>query len=538
MAGSPETFFALTVAGALFAGLLIAWIIMRAQIVRIRQEAERNIQQLVAAGDEKDGAIRSLEAQLSESTEDTRRLQSERNDLDKRLAVAEYDNQTIPRLKEELQERARLETQLQQELREISASLAQEKERTVHLKNMREQLAERDHTIDTLKEKTARQDSLISELNTRMEEERKRAEEKLALLNDAKTELTNQFQVLAQEILDQKGKVFSEQSKTGLKTLLDPFRDQLREFKQKVDDVYVHEAKERATLKKEVETLRDLNQRISQEAINLTRALKGDKKAQGSWGELILERVLEQSGLRKGVEYESQGSFRDAEGKLLRPDVIVHLPEEKDVVIDSKVSLLAYERYASADNESERASALAEHVRAVKAHIDELDRKDYSNLKGLRSLDFVFMFMPIEAAFVAASKEDENLFGYAFEKRIIVVMPSTLLATLRTIENIWRYERQNRNAKAVFSRARGIYDKLRLFVESMERLGKQLDTVHETYEKGMNRLVRGKGNVISQLSRFPELGVSVKKELPRTVTDIAEIEGITASEPEEEISEK
>jgi len=368
-----------------------------------------------------------------------------------------------------------------------------------------------------------------------MEEERKAAEEKLVLLNDAKTELTNQFQVLDQEILDQKGQVFSEQSKTGLKTLLDPFRDQLREFKQKVDDVYVHEAKERATLKKEVETLRDLNQRISQEAINLTRALKGDKKAQGSWGELILERVLEQSGLRKGVEYESQGSFRDSEGKLLRPDVIVHLPEEKDVVIDSKVSLLAYERYASTGDDSERVSALAEHVRAVKAHIDELSSKDYSGLKGLRSLDFVFMFMPIEAAFVAAFKEDENLFAYGFEKRIIVVTPSTLLATLKTIENIWRYERQNRNAQAIVSRARALYDKLRLFVESMEKLGKQLDTVHGTYEEAMNRLVRGKGNVISQASRFPELGVSVKKELPRMVTDIAEIEGLPA--PEEEISE-
>jgi len=533
----PETLFALTVAGALLAGLLIAGIIMRARVARARQEGDREVERVASVADEKDGIIQSLETRLSESAEHSQLLQAERNDLEKRLAVVEHDNQTIPRLKEELQERSRMETQLQQELREMSASLAQEKERTLHLKHVREQLAKRERTVDALKEKMARQDSFISELNTRMAEERKAAEEKLALLNEAKSELTNQFQVLAQEILEQKGKVFSQQSETSLKTLLDPFRDQLREFKQKVDDVYVHEAKERATLKKEVETLRDLNQRISQEAINLTRALKGDKKAQGSWGELILERVLEQSGLRKGVEYESQGSFRDSEGKLLRPDVIVHLPEEKDVVIDSKVSLLAYERYASTEDGAKRSTALSEHVRAVKAHVDELSRKDYSGLKGLRSLDFVFMFMPIEAAFVAAFKEDENLFSYAFEKRIIVVTPSTLLATLKTIENIWRYERQNRNAQAIVTRARGLYDKLRLFVESMEKLGKQLDTVHGTYEEAMNRLVRGKGNVISQASRFPELGVSVKKKLPRTVTEIAEIEGLVAPEPEEEISE-
>jgi len=538
MTMSVDILIVFTAAGALVAGMLIAWLIMRGQVVRSRQEGDREIERLTSATHEKDVAIQALEDRLSESTTAAARLEGDLRDLEKRLAVVEHDNQSIPGLKEQLTERSQRETQLQQEIREISTSLAQEKERTVHLKRVGDRLAEREQTIDDLKERIARQDSLNSELSARMEEERKAAEEKLVLLNDAKAELTNQFQVLAQEILDQKGKVFSEQSKDGLKTLLDPFRDQLREFKQKVDDVYVHEAKERATLKTEVETLRDLNQRISQEAINLTRALKGDKKAQGSWGELILERVLEQSGLRKGVEYETQGSFRDAEGKLLRPDVIVHLPEQKDVVIDSKVSLLAYERYASAEDPSERATALSEHVRAVKAHIDELDSKDYSNLKGLRSLDFVFMFMPIEAAFVAASKEDENLFAYAFEKRIIVVMPSTLLATLKTIENIWRYERQNRNAQAIFSRARNIYDKLRLFIESIEKLGRQLDTVHGTYEEAMNRLLRGKGNVISQLSQFPGLGVSVKKELPRTVTDIAEIEGLGIIEPEEEISEE
>ncbi|MBW1867535.1 MAG: DNA recombination protein RmuC [Deltaproteobacteria bacterium] len=384
----------------------------------------------------------------------------------------------------------------------------------------------REQTIDDLKEQLSNRKSIESRLQTQMEQERKQAAEKLVLLDEAKSELTNQFRVLAQEILEEKGKSFSEQSRAGLKGLLDPFREQLSEFRQRVDNVYVHEAGQRASLKKEIETLRDLNQQINQEAINLTRALKGDKKAMGTWGELILERVLEQSGLRKGVEYETQGGFRDADGKLLKPDVIVHLPEEKDVVVDAKVSLVAYERYAGAEEGSMQKKALSEHMASVRAHIEGLGRKNYSALKGLRSLDFVLMFMPVEAAFVAAFREDMTLYSYAFERKIIVVTPSTLLATLKTIENIWRYERQNRNAQAIFHKASAIYDKLRLFVESMEKLGKQLDTTQCTYEEAMNRLVRGKGNVISQAGRFSELGVPVKRQLPRTVTEIAETEDI------------
>ncbi len=446
--------------------------------------------------------------------------------LEKDLAVEQQKNSSMGELKDNLLKSGRRYQELQSEVREISADLAREKERTASLVEVNKKLDLREKTIDDLKEQLSNWKSTESRLRTRMEQERKQAEEKLVLLDEAKSELTNQFRVLAQEILEEKGKTFSEQSRAGLKGLLDPFRDQLSEFRQKVDSVYVHEAGQRTSLRKEIETLRDLNRQINQEAINLTRALKGDRKAQGTWGELILERVLEQSGLRKGVEYETQGGFRDTGGKLLKPDVIVHLPEEKDVVVDSKVSLVAYERYARAEEDTVRKKALSEHMSSVRAHIEGLSRKDYSALKGLRSLDLVLMFMPVEAAFVAAFREDMTLYSYAFEKKIIVVTPSTLLATLKTIENIWRYERQNRNAQAIFQKASAIYDKLRLFVESMEKLGKQLDTAQITYDEAMNRLVRGKGNVISQASRFSELGVPVKRPLPRTVTEIAETEDI------------
>ena len=497
-----EALIALTGALSLVLGLLVAWLVAGRKIA---------------------GVVRDREAAVRAADE-------ARFDLEKRLALAEQRNETIEELRREKAERqARFEA-LQRELQETASALSREAERASQLGALSEKLENREKAIEEIKGRLSNREAENRELSARMEEERKNMDEKLVLLETAKKELTNQFQVLAQEILEEKGKIFSEQSQVRLKTLLDPFRDQISEFKQKVETVYVDEARERASLKKEIETLRSLNQQISQEAINLTRALKGDKKAQGTWGELILERVLEQSGLRRGIEYEAQGGFRDVDGRLLKPDVIVHLPEEKDVVIDSKVSLIAYERYSTAETDEDKGAALAEHVKAVKSHIDRLSGKDYGTLKGLRSLDFVLLFMPIEAAFLSAFKADENLFSYAFEKRIVVVTPTTLLATLKTIENIWRYERQNKSAQEIVRRAGAIYDKLRLFVESMEKLGKQIDTVHGTYDEAMNRLVRGRGNVISQASRFPELGVSVKTAIPRTVTEIAEDEG-PAPEP-------
>jgi len=501
-----EVLIAMTGALSLVLGLLVAWLVLG--------------RRTAAAVREKEAALRDVEAEL--------------HGLQTRLALSEQRNEAIDSLRSEKAEIQNQAEALQRELREMSASLSRQKERTVHLEAVSEKLSEREKSLEALREVLSTRDAENRELAARMEEERKNMDEKLALLDAAKKELSNQFQVLAQEILDEKGRVFGEQSQTRLKTLLDPFREQIKEFKQKVETVYVDEARERASLKKEIETLRDLNRQISQEAVNLTRALKGDKKAQGTWGELILERVLEQSGLRRGVEYETQGGFRDAEGRLLKPDVIVHLPEAKDVVIDSKVSLIAYEHYSTAEAEAEKITALDQHVKAVKAHIDRLSAKDYGTLKGIRSLDFVLLFMPIEAAFMAAFKADENLFSYAFEKRIVVVTPTTLLATLKTIENIWRYERQNKSAQEIVRRAGAIYDKLRLFVESMEKLGKQIDTVHGTYDEAMNRLVRGRGNVISQASRFSELGVSVKSAIPRTVTEIAEIEGAVPGNEEGE----
>ena len=363
-----------------------------------------------------------------------------------------------------------------------------------------------------------------AELQTRMHEQVKNAEEKLTLLKEAEIRLNNQFENLAGKIFDERNRQFTEHNKTSLDHIVKPLREQLGEFKQRIETVYDNENKDRISLREEIVSLRRDTAQMNQEALNLTRALKGDKKSQGNWGEMILETVLEKSGLRKGIEYETQGAFRDENNGLFKPDVIVRLPEDKDIIIDSKVSLLAYERHCSTEDDSERITALKQHTEAVRTHIKSLSSKDYSGLKGLRSLDFVLLFMPIEAAFIAAFQADERLFTDAFEHKIIVVTPTTLLATLRTIENIWRYERQNENARAIADKAGIVYDKIRGFVEDLDKLGKQLSTVHMTYDGVMNKLTQGHGNLIRQASSFVDLGVKVKKTIPKSMTERAGIE--------------
>lgn len=376
----------------------------------------------------------------------------------------------------------------------------------------------------------------LREYEVTLASERRASNEKLALLERNRDALKQEFENLANRIFEQKSERFSQQTRTSLDSLLNPFRDQLQDFRKRVEDVYTSETRDRQALRSEIKSLQDLNRQITEEAASLTRALKGDKKIQGNWGEMILERVLERSGLRKGMEYETQGSYRDNDNQLLRPDVVVHLPDNRNLVVDSKVSLVAYQQWINEEDEAAKAEALRQHVEAVQTHIRTLSEKDYSQLNGLHSPDFVLLFMPIEPAFVAAFQQDENLFAEAFERKIIVVTPTTLLATLRTIENIWRYERQSQNAQRIADRAGAVYDKLRVFVESMEKLGAQLHTAQGSYDAAMNTLTRGRGNLVSQANRFVELGVRVKKELPRAIMDQAEVdpdddEEFSASDP-------
>lgn len=386
------------------------------------------------------------------------------------------------------------------------------------------ELDNKNQLIDKLHQVYGEQKELIGKLSTMLAQEKKITVEKLELLDKAKNELGLQFQSIAHQIFNEKATVFTSQSKETLKSALTPFREQLNSFKQQIDDTYHRENQERGSLRQELMSLRDLNLQINQEALNLSNALKGDQKVQGNWGEMVLEKVLEQSGLRKGYEYETQGGFRNPENKLLKPDVIVHLPGDRDVVIDSKVSLTAWEQYVNATSKKQRKQYLGEHLKSVKDHIIRLGKKDYSELSGLQSLDFILMFMPIESAFSLSFEKDEKLFSLAFANKIIIVSPTTLLATLRSIESIWRLEHQHRNSQEIAQRAGRMYDKLCNFVEDMEKMGKQLETVSSTYETAMSRLSHGRGNLIAQANRFTELGVKANRQLPKNLTQQANLE--------------
>lgn len=415
-------------------------------------------------------------------------------------------------------------TDLSVQYQELQIDQVRLQESNTHLGNMLSQAQQRENELPVLRCQLVEKQEHIASLTTRLDEQTRQSDEKIQLLHEAKESLSQQFKSLAHEIFDAKEQRFTEHNSQQLQHVLKPFRDQLDQFKKKVDDVYVNDVRERSSLKQELDNLRQLNIEMNREAVNLTRALKGDHKTQGNWGELVLQRVLEQSGLRAGIEYDAQGAFRDANNRLLKPDVLVHLPEKKDIIIDSKVSLIAYERYCNESDLERQKIALKEHVQAVRQHITTLSDKDYSSLVGVHSLDFVLLFMPIESAFMVAFQADDNLFNHAFERRIVVVTPTTLLATLRTIENIWRYERQNTNAQIIAERAGAIYDKLRGFVDDMEKLGIQLTTVETTYSAAMTKLTQGRGNLISQANRFVELGVKVRKPLSKTIIEQSELE--------------
>ena len=407
-------------------------------------------------------------------------------------------------------EAAIAQTTIETRLHEIEAL-------NVRLRELSEQMSEKEVLL---------QSARISEatLQTSLHEQEKQNKEKLELLEKAREQMNAEFKLIASEIFDAKHKVFKAESKEQLGNLLSPLSDRIKDFEKRVEKSYNDESKERFSLVKEVRNLQDLNSRISKDAINLTNALKGESKTQGTWGEIILERVLERSGLEKGREYEVQVSLRNEDGKRLQPDVIVHLPEEKDVVIDSKVSLTAYERYCSADDDLDRADSLKLHLQSIRQHIKQLGEKDYHKLEGIRTLDFVLLFVPIEAAFSLAVQQDNELFTDAFQKNIVIAAPSTLLATLRTIQNIWRFEQQNKNAQEIASKAGALYDKFVNFVSDVENVGARIDSAQSAYRDAHNKLSSGKGNLIRRAEGMKELGAKVSKSLPQHLIEMPEIE--------------
>ena len=376
------------------------------------------------------------------------------------------------------------------------------------------------HDLDSERASVVQRREEISRLETRLREQQQQAEEKIQLLNEAKDTMQSDFKNLAHEIFEAKQKEFKSQSREQLSGVLEPLHERIRAFEKRVEQTYSDESRERFSLIKEVKSLQDLNSRIAQDAVNLTNALKGESKTQGIWGEVVLERVLEKSGLEKGREYEVQVALKNDDGRKLQPDAVVRLPEGKDVIVDAKVSLTAYERFCSTDDDAERQAALKSHVQSVRQHIKELSSKDYQTLEGIRTLDFVLLFIPVEAAFSVAVTEDNELFSEAFSKNIVIVAPSTLLATLRTIQNIWRYEQQNRNAQAIAEKAGALYDKFVNFVGDLEVIGNRLTSTQNAYDDALNKLASGRGNLVKRAEDIRALGAKVSKTLPQNLVEM------------------
>jgi len=348
-------------------------------------------------------------------------------------------------------------------------------------------------------------------LEAELESERKQVQHRIDSLNEAKEALTNQFKNLANEILEDKTKKFTEQNAQQLDILLKPLQTKLTEFKEQVSNSYEKESRERFALKHEIERLANLNLKMSDEARSLTNALKGDSKIQGNWGELVLESILESSGLRKGEEYLVQDSHTQADGSRLQPDVIIKLPEGRHLVIDSKVSITAYARHTEAASTDEADKELLAHIQSIRQHIQGLSGKNYAGIADIASVDFVLMFIPIEPAFLSALKSAPNLYQEALSKNIVLVCPSTLMATLRTVAHLWRQDQQNKNAMEIARQCANLYDKFVGFVEDLEQIGKRLDQAQSSYHDAFNKLKSGKGNLIKAAEKVKEMGVKPNK---------------------------
>jgi DNA recombination protein RmuC len=407
-------------------------------------------------------------------------------------------------------------------------------ERLDELKGVEKQLLTEKALVATLEERVRRIPELEQELagyqavreeNARLLQalalERRQADEKLKLLAEAKEALAEQFQNLANRIFEEKGEKLVQQNVANLDSLLKPLGERLREFQTRVEETYDKESKQRFSLQSEIHKLVEANARMSVDALNLANALKGDSRTQGAWGEVVLERVLEASGLQKGREYELQASFEGADGARARPDVIIRLPENKHVVVDAKVSLTAYEAYTRAEDEAGAKRELARHIDSLRAHVKGLAERNYQSLYGIRTPDFVLMFVPVEPAFAAALRERQELFEDAFTRNVMIVSPTTLLISLRTIASIWRYEYQNRNAQELVRQCTALYDKFVGFVTDLEDIGKRLKAAQSSYDDAYGKLASGKGNLIRQVERIRELGLKPAKPLPGHLTDIA-----------------
>lgn len=478
----------------------------------------------------KDAQVRFSD-ELTQTTARLESLQKWKNELDVKIGRLETEKHSLE------SDRLRLQDETQSLREKLQAVTATEQTALQQQTQLRTALSSCEHQVELIQNQLKDKDTLLTDSNknftelkaengrllTAMKANEQHAQEKLKLLEDSRSALKKEFENLANEILERKGQAFKQLNQESMSNILNPIHAELKGFRSKVEDIHSKETAQRAALKNELENLQKHNKAITDQADKLTNALKGQKKVQGNWGELMLENVLDNSGLRLGKDYKREVNFNTEEGKL-RPDAIVYLPQDKHLVIDAKTSLNAYTRFVNAEQEEERQQALREHAAAVRDRIAELADKTYFKLPGLNSPEVVIMFIPVESAYVEALKADESLFQRAIEQNVLVATPTTLLTSLNIVRQLWQFEEQNKHTAELANRAERFYTKLNSFLTSMQGVGKQLDKAREGYDKALSQLYTGRGNLIKQASEFKELGVSVQKELPTELVEKAQLE--------------
>ncbi len=510
-------------------GAVAVWLLVRASAERAADGARKESQIEIARLNERifsgnaelDQGRLKLEAAETKIAELQRQLETSQGervrfeeradrvpDLEQAVRTAAADNEQIKRESADLRERlGRAES---------SASARQ-----ARIGELESDLSELSTQRDKLLSDQEQLKTQMAELNTLIEAERKQTEEKLILIKEAKEQLSDSFKALANEILEEKSQRFTELNKSNIAQILDPLRTKIYEFQTKVEEVYVQEGRDRVALAQQVKQLMELNQQLSNDANNLAQALKGSSKTLGNWGEVILERIFESSGLRKGQEYFIRPTYTREDGTRAQPDAVVVLPESRNVIVDAKASLNAYEEYTLAGSEADRTSAAQRHVAALRAHIQDLSTRNYQGLEGLRTPDFVVMFVPIEPAFVVAVANDSKLWEEAWKKNVLLVSPSSLLFVVRIVTNLWTQELQKRNVQEIVRRGADLYDKLVGFVEDLRTLGQRLTQAKDTYDSAYSKLYTGRGNVIRRAEMLKELGVKPSKALPGELVESA-----------------
>lgn len=484
------------------------------------------------------GRVTSLESERKghlESLEALRvRLQEETN----RSATLAEQSARMPELEKALNATAAEKQQFNQQLADLrqqlggsESALAGQKQRAERLEAEQAELTSK---RDQLLSEQQQLKTQLVELGAMLDAERKQAAEKLALLNEAREQLTNEFKSLANDILEDKATRFTEQNKANIGQILEPLKDKMQEFQGTVERVYVQEGKDRTALAEQVKQLMALNQQLSQEANNLTLALKGSSKTQGNWGEMVLERALEDSGLRKDCDYFMRPTYTKGDGSRVQPDAVIHMPENRVLIADAKVSLVAYDDYTSAETDAARDIAVQRHVASVRSHINGLSAASYESIEELKSLDAVIMFVPIEPAFILAVTNDSRLWQDAWQKNVLLVSPSSLLFVVRIVANLWRQELQKRSVQEVVRRGAELYDKLVGFVEDLRVVGQRLAQARDSYDNAYAKLYTGRGNVIRRAEMLKDYGVKPSKTLPAELVDAAMEVPSLPSAPEEE----